>query len=60
MTNVTYKIEGSKLLVEVNLEEEHGKSKSGKTLVVATTHGFISIPTDNDERLMFSLNVNKG
>ncbi len=39
MKNITYKVSGNKLLIEINLDEKQGKSKSGKNLIVATTGG---------------------
>lgn len=39
MKNVTTKLEGKKLVITIDLSQEHGPSKSGKTTVVATTEG---------------------
>lgn len=39
MTNVSYKLDGDKLVITVNLSERHGPSASGKTQIVATTSG---------------------
>jgi hypothetical protein len=44
MKNVTTKIEGKKLIVEIDLAQEHGPSKSGKTVVVGTTEGNADVP----------------
>lgn len=41
MTNIDIKIDGNKLNITVDLDEAHGKSKTGKTEVIATTHGFV-------------------
>jgi hypothetical protein len=39
MKNVKYKIDGKKLIIEIDLDEKHGKSNSGKNVIVATTGG---------------------
>jgi hypothetical protein len=36
---VNARIEGNKLIVEIELNKEPEQSKTGKTLVVASTHG---------------------
>jgi len=58
MTNVKITTEGDKLILVVDLSETHGKSKSGKTEVVATTHGFVWEAHDS-EIIGISLNVNR-
>lgn len=44
MKNVTTKLEGQKLTIVIDLSQDHGPSKSGKTLVVATTEGNADVP----------------
>lgn len=39
MKNVSIKRNGKKLVIEVDLEQTQGPSKSGKTTIVATTGG---------------------
>lgn len=39
LQNVTMRTEGSKLIIEVNLDMRLGPSKSGKTLLIATGGG---------------------
>ena len=56
MRNVAYKIEGSKLLIEVDLSKELGRSKSGKTMIVATTSGNVDI---GHEGIKLGLNMYK-
>ena len=58
MTNVEQEIKGNKLVLTINLDEDHGASKSGKTNTVATTHGFQNIEY-NGSTIGFSLNVSK-
>ena len=44
MKNVTMKIDGKKLLIEVDLSAGGEASKSGKSLVIASTEGNVSVP----------------
>lgn len=39
MKNVKLTIEKKKLLIEIDLTQDHGPSGSGKTLIVASTEG---------------------
>jgi hypothetical protein len=56
MKNVEMKVEGNILIIKVDLSKEFGPSSSGKTTIVASTEGNISIP-DRDEKV--GLNVYK-
>ncbi len=53
--NVTMRIEGKKLIIEVELDQDFGPSKSGKTRIIASTEGNISAPGDEDIKI--GLNV---
>ena len=44
MQNVTMNVEGDKLTIEVDLAADLGPSKSGKTILIATTSGNATIP----------------
>lgn len=44
MDNIEMKIVGNKLLIEVDLSQDFGKSSSGKTTVVASSRGNAEIP----------------
>ena len=44
MQNMTMKTEGSKLIITVDLAQDLGPSKSGKTTLIATTGGNKSVP----------------
>lgn len=46
MKNMNMKIEGDELVIRVNLKEDHGLSKSGKTIIIASSEGNISLPGD--------------
>jgi hypothetical protein len=56
MKNVEMKVEGNILTIKVDLSKEYGPSSSGKTTIVASTEGNISIP-ERDEKV--GLNVYK-
>lgn len=44
MKNVEMTVEGTILTIKVDLSKEFGPSASGKTIIVATTEGNVSIP----------------
>jgi len=57
MKNVEMKLEGDILTIKVDVTKEFGPSSSGKTIIIASTEGNISIP-DKDE-IKIGLNVYK-
>ena len=56
MKNVELSVEGSMLTIKVDLSQEFGPSSSGKTTIIATTEGNVSIP-ERDEKI--GLNIYK-
>jgi hypothetical protein len=54
--NVEIKVEGNILILKIDLSKEFGPSASGKTTIIASTEGNISVP-DRDEKV--GLNVYK-
>ena len=56
MKNVELKIEGTILTISVDLSKEFGPSSSGKTTIIATTEGNVSLPGRNEK---IGLNVYK-
>ncbi len=50
MKNVEMKVEGNILTIKVDLTEEFGPSSSGKTIIVASSEGNVSIP-GRDEKI---------
>lgn len=50
-------IKGNKLTIEVSLAKNPSPSKSGKTLICASTHGFVKGPKYKDEEISLSMNV---
>ncbi len=39
MKNAILKVDGDKLTISVDLSKDHGPSKSGKTIIIATSSG---------------------
>ncbi len=54
MKNVDIKVEGDILTIKVDLSREFGPSASGKTIIIASTEGNVSVP-DREEKI--GLNV---
>ena len=54
MTNVDMKVNGNILTITVDLTREFGPSSSGKTIIITSTEGNVSIP-ERDEKV--GLNV---
>jgi len=55
MKNVDMKVEGSMLTITVDLSKNFGPSSSGKTTIIATTEGNVSIP--EQEEVKIGLNI---
>ena len=55
MKNVDMTVEGNILTIKVDLAQEFGPSSSGKTIIIASTEGNVSIPDDEDKKI--GLNV---
>lgn len=54
MKNVEMSVDGTILTIKVDLSKEFGPSSTGKTIIIATTEGNITIP-NREEKL--GLNV---
>lgn len=54
MKNVEMAVDGNILTIKVDLSKEFGPSSSGKTIIIASTEGNITVP-DRDEKV--GLNV---
>ena len=54
MKNVEMTVEGTMLTIKVDLSKDFGPSSSGKTTIIATTEGNVTIP-ERDEKV--GLNV---
>jgi hypothetical protein len=55
MKNVEMNVEGNILTIKVDLTKEFGPSSSGKTIIIATTEGNVSVPENEDKKV--GLNV---
>ena len=51
MKNVEISVEGTIMTVKVDLSKEFGPSSSGKTIIIATTEGNVSIPGAEDKKI---------
>lgn len=56
MRNATIKVDGDKMVITVNLAENLGLSKSGKSTLIATTEGNAKVQTAKGE-IAVGLNV---
>ncbi|MEX2490198.1 MAG: hypothetical protein WD425_00400 [Nitrospirales bacterium] len=56
MKNVELTVEGAMLTIKVDLSKDFGPSSSGKTTIIASTEGNVSIP-DREEKI--GLNIYK-
>ncbi len=57
MLNVEMKNDGNILTITVDMSKEHGRSKSGKTIMIASSQGNVEVPGTNDARI--GLNIYK-
>jgi hypothetical protein len=55
MKNVEMKVENNILTIQVDLTKEFGPSSSGKTIIIASTEGNVSIP--GNEAAKIGLNI---
>ena len=55
--NVETKIEGTTLVIRVDLTKDFGLSKTGKSHIVATTAGFAKVDAAVPGNISFGLNV---
>jgi hypothetical protein len=59
MKNVEMHVDGNILTIRVDLNKEFGPSSSGKTLIIASTEGNVSIP-ERDEKVGLNVYRKKG
>jgi hypothetical protein len=50
MKNIEMTIEGETLTIKVDLSKDFGPSKSGKTIIIASSEGNVSVP-ERDEKI---------
>lgn len=58
-TNVEVAIDGNTLVILVDLTQTHGDSKSGKSIIVGSTHGTLRLAAVGKPEFMLGVNVNK-
>lgn len=58
MQNVKMTVKGSLLLIEVNLKAKTTESKSGKSAVIASTQGNVSVPSLPDVKVGLNVYTN--
>lgn len=57
-TNVKYEVDSKNILtITVDLNKTSGRSKSGKTMTIATSNGNTKIQNKDEEEVIFGLNV---
>ena len=49
MKNVEMTVEGTTLTIKVDLSKEFGPSSSGKTIIIASTEGNVTIPNREEK-----------
>ncbi len=57
MKNVQINVDGKKLIIVVDLDQEFGLSSSGKSITVASSEGNVAIP--GHQEIKMGLNVYK-
>lgn len=57
MKNIEMNLDGNMLTVKVDLTKEFGPSASGKTIIIASSEGNISVP--GNEEIKIGLNIYK-
>ena len=58
MKNVKMSVQGDVLTITVDLSQEHGKSASGKSVIIASTEGNAALDGEHDG-IKIGLNVYK-
>ena len=49
MKNVEMTVDGAVLTIKIDLSKEFGPSASGKTIIIASTEGNITVPTREEK-----------
>lgn len=55
MKNVKFEIRGDVLVINIDLKERHGASRTGQSVLIATTEGNHELPGHSN--MFFGLNV---
>ena len=59
MKNVDMKVEGQTLTITVDLSKDFGESSSGKSIIIATTEGNVSLPDREDVKIGLNIYTKK-
>jgi hypothetical protein len=59
MKNVGMSVEGTMLTIKVDLSKEFGPSSSGKTIIIASTEGNVTLP-NREEKVGLNVYRKKG
>ena len=59
MKNVEMSVQGNVLTLKVDLSKTFGPSKSGKTIIIASTEGSAAVPVQGKGEVRVGLNVYK-
>ncbi|HVU00076.1 MAG TPA: hypothetical protein VHE33_21435 [Acidobacteriaceae bacterium] len=51
MENIAFQLQGDQLVIVVDLSHEAGESASGKSIIIATTGGNVSVPGHEDIKI---------
>lgn len=51
MTNIDMEVDGDILTIKIDLSKTFGDSKSGKTTIVASTGGNVTVPEHRDMKI---------
>ena len=57
MKNVEMKTTGQELTIKINLSKDFGPSRTGKTIIIASTEGNISV--NGDDKIKIGINCYK-
>lgn len=57
MKNCDMKLNGNILTITVDISKDYGKSASGKSIIIASTEGNVSVP--EKEEIKIGLNIYK-
>jgi hypothetical protein len=50
MKNIEMKVEGNTLTIKVDLSKDYGPSSSGKSIIIASTEGNVTVP-EREEKI---------
>lgn len=55
MKNIEMAVDGNVLTIKVDLSKDFGTSKSGKTVIIASSNGGAKVPDHNDKTLNLTI-----